>query len=168
MPFRHIYPSRTVWEKIQFWLCWVTLAVWWCILVVVGVMAADRTDPIEGLTGRFIGWSEHNPRIGIVEWTGIRVRSCDGWSYRQLINGHVNDLTPIKITRYDLKPEDAGKKESWRVEFELPRSIVHDGHYRIRPEYYCNAFHRAIWPITLTPADVPFKVPQIVTDTLTP
>ena len=160
MPFRNIYPPRNNWEKAQFWLAWLSLGIWWAILAVLGIMAADRQEPITELKGRFLGWSEHSPRVGIVEWTGRRMRSCDGWSYRQVINGHVIDLTPIKITSYTLAPKDVGRIETWQVDFELPKDFDHNGNYRIRPEYYCNAFHRAVWPIMLTPDDVPFTLPH--------
>lgn len=159
MPFRNIYPPRNGWEKLQFWLAWLSLLLWWGLVSIIAVMAADRGEPVTNLQGRFLGWNEHNPRIGTVEWTGERKRSCDGWSYRQIVNGHVVDLTPIKITRYDLKPEQIGKVERWVVDFEVPRDFDHAGHYRIRPEYYCNAFHRALWPIQLTPPDVAFPPP---------
>lgn len=159
-----MYPPRNAWEKGLFGISWATVGVWWALLITIGLMAYDRDPPIIDLQGRFAGWSEHNPRIGIVEWTGKRMRSCDGWSYRQVVNGHVIDLSPIKITSYPIAPENVGKEEKWIVEFELPRAFDHDGHYRIRAEYYCNAFHRSVWPIVLTPADVPFQLPPRVAE----
>lgn len=159
MPFRDLHRPQTTWGKILFGFTFGPIAVIWLILLTLGYWAADTAPPIKDLKGRFVGWTAHNPRIGIVEWTGTRLRSCDGWSYRQLVNSHYVDLYAIRITGAPMDPKKVGQVEHWRIEFEVPKGFDHAGSYRIRPEYYCNPWQRTIWPLKVYPEDVPFPKP---------
>lgn len=160
MPFRDMIPPKTFWGRFLFVFTFGLISVIWVILMILGYWASDTSPPIKDLKGRFVGWSQYNPRVGIVEWTGVRGRSCDGWSYRQLVNSHYIDLEAKRITGAPLDPSKLGKEESWKVEFEVPKGFDHAGHYRIRPEYYCNPWQRTIWPLKVYPDDVPFPKPE--------
>ena len=159
MPFRNMTPPHTAWGRVMFGFTFGPILVLWLIMMTLGYWASDTREPIDQLEGRFIGWAPWNPRIGLIEWTGIRVRSCDGWSYRQLVNGHYVDLSAIRITGAPLDPSKKGQKQSWTVEFAVPPGFDHAGHYRVRPEYYCNPWQRTIWPLRTYPDDIPFPKP---------
>lgn len=159
MPFRNMTPPSTRLGKVLFIFTFGPIAIIWIILMILGYWASDTAPPIKDLKGRFVGWASYDPRIGVIEWRGTRLRSCDGWSYRQLVNSHYVDLNAIRITGAPMDPARVGKEETWTVQFELPRGFDQPGSYRIRPEYYCNPWQRTIWPLKVYPDDVPFPKP---------
>lgn len=129
--------------------------------------AADRQLPIAAQSGKFVGWDEHNPHIGWIEWTGVRQRYCEGISYRWLVNGVVIELAPIHV-RYNGNVDNPEKKSTtWRVAFEIPEWYKHNGSYRVRIEYSCNPFQK-FFPLVVSLPDIPFKFPGGATELLPP
>lgn len=129
--------------------------------------ATDREMPILAQSGVFAGWDEHNPRIGWIEWTGIRQRYCEGTSYRWLVDGVVVELAPIHIRYNGEAPVVNKKTSSWRVPFEIPEWFRQNASYRVRVEYSCNPFQK-LYPLVVTLPDIPFEMPGAVKESLSP
>lgn len=120
--------------------------------------AADRELPILAQSGVFVGWDEHNSRIGWVEWTGIRQRYCDGTSYRWLVDGVVIELPTIHIRPNQEEDVPDKKLSTWRVAFEVPEWFHQNASYRVRVEYSCNSWQK-LFPLVVSLPDVPFEMP---------
>ena len=117
-------------------------------------------------TGRFVGWDDKNPRIGYVEWTGVRQRYCDGISYRWIVNGVVIELSPIHVTYRGEVNNPKKEPTKWIVPFEIPEWFHHNASYRVRVSYACNALQK-VFPLVVDLPDIPFKMPDDKTGTLT-
>ena len=135
-----------------------TLCMYW---------AADRQLPILAQSGKFVGWDEKNPKIGWVEWTGVRQRYCEGVSHRWIVNSVVIELTPIHVTYRGEVANPERKASSWRVPFEVPDWFNHSASYRVRVSYSCNPWQK-IFPMVVELPDVPFVVPGSPEPHLTP
>lgn len=120
--------------------------------------AADRELPILGQSGVFIGWDENNPKIGWIEWTGIRQRVCDGTSYRWLVNGVVIELPQIHVWSNGKVDNPEKKPSSWRISFEVPEWFHHNASYRARILYQCNPLQK-VFPLIVQLPDIPFEMP---------
>lgn len=121
--------------------------------------AADRQLPILAQSGVFVGWDKNNPRIGWIEWTGIRQRVCDGTSYRWLVDGIVVELPPIHVWSNGKVDNPDKKSSSWRVAFEVPEWFRHNGSYRARILYQCNPLQK-VFPLIVQLPDIAFKMPD--------
>ena len=134
------------------------IAISMCLcLALFGWWFADRKQPIEALSGTFVGWDQKVPRRGHVIWKGIPVRSCPGVVYRYIVDGEIVILPP-KIIEYQ-GPIDNEAKDVRTIPatFDLPERIKHDASYKIRIEYKCNYLHE-YFPIIVAPSEVPFQL----------
>jgi hypothetical protein len=128
------------------------------LAVLFAAWAADDEPPIENMVGRAISVDVRDDGAAtvLVEWTGRRLRLCDGFSYRWIIDGYITQLASAVHP-----PEPAsniGKVMTWRVSIPVPPDL-HDGAgaYRIRMTFACNPLQR-IFPIIVDPPDVPFLI----------
>lgn len=143
------------------------------ILVVISLLLfgwwfADRQQPMEALTGTFVGWDEKIPRRGHVVWKGIPVRSCPGTVYRYIVDGEIVILPPKKLEYQGPIENEAKDVRTISADFDLPERIKHDASYKIRILYKCNPLHE-YFPIIVAPSDVPFKLaPHMENDGTTP
>ena len=132
------------------------------IVFVVGLLGywlIDRTPPMMGVTGKFIGWDQTHPNIGHVEWRGVQMRSCSGRAYRWIVNGVVIPLPSREIEYHGPIDRDDRDPLAWRTFFEIPDWLGHPASYRVRIEYHCNPLQK-FFPIIVAPPDVPFPLPQ--------
>lgn len=130
------------------------------VLISLGLFGwwfADRQQPMEALTGTFIGWDEKVPRRGHVLWKGIPVRSCPGTVYRYIVDGEIVILPPKKLEYQGPIDNEAKDVRTIPAYFDLPERVKHDASYKIRIVYKCNALHE-YFPIIVAPSDVPFKL----------
>ncbi len=145
----------------------VHLFLWLAIVFLVGCLAPpaimvywalDRHLPLTALSARFAGWDGGRPNTALVEWTGVRHRSCPGTAYRWLVgDGRVWPL-PAELVPYAGSTETfEGGASRWVVAVTLPADATESGPtaYRVNFEWECNPLHRW-WPVTFTAEDVPF------------
>lgn len=123
----------------------------------------DTEPPLKAANGVFVGWDANRQNVALIEWTGIRQRSCPGVSYRFLVGDQVWDLPDRKI--FAIGPVDlSAKPQRWVVPVEIPWEArdSKDGYlnYWINVNYVCNPLHNW-WPVTLTIDDVLIPNPPL-------
>lgn len=125
-------------------------------LCVLGYWVIDRSPPLVGVSGRFLGWDPNTPRRGHVVWGAIQVRpECEGTIFRFIVNGEIVRLEP-RVWEYRGPIDSNGEiPTTWDADFDVPPHINHDAKYRNRFEFVCNPLHK-FWPIPVSPPDVPF------------
>ena len=126
-------------------------------LSLFGYWFADREQPMQALTGTFVGWDENIPRRGHVVWKGIPKRSCPGTVYRYIVDGEIVILPPRTIEYKGPIENDNNDITTVNAYFDLPERIKHDASYKIRIEYECNPLHE-YFPIIVAPSEIKFKL----------
>lgn len=131
-----------------------------CVAVVgpLVYMAADRDPPFQRGNGRIL---PENPIPGSpveVEWQGKRIRDCDGYVFRKIVDSHGIVFTvegvPVSYARTK-NPEPLVRY------FRLPVGIAPGpAKYIATTHYYCNPLHRW-WPIVVETPHLDFNVAEL-------
>lgn len=129
------------------------VALWWSL---------DRQAPLSALAVEFAGWDGGAPGTALVEWSGVRHRSCPGKAYRWLIGqGRVWELPPESVPYAGSMETFAGGTSRWVTHVRVPPDASrHAGplSYRVAFEWECNPLQRW-WPVALTVPDAEIPPP---------
>lgn len=150
----HKLISAFLWLSIVFLVgCLVppAIMVWWTL---------DDTPPLSALAAKFVRWevppARGQPGVALVEWSGVRHRSCPGKAYRWLIGEERIWGMPPELVPYAGSTERfAGDTSRWVVPVQVPPGAADDGplSYRVSFEWACNPLQHW-WPLRVTVPDV--------------
>jgi hypothetical protein len=139
------------------WTCRIVASVIIGIAGVLFYMATDRDPPFQRGPGRIF---PVNPLPGSaveVEWEGKRIRDCDGYVYRKIIDSHgvVFSIEGVPVTYFKTRNPDPLVRY-----FRLPVGAAPGpAKYIATTHYYCNPLHRW-WPIVVETPQIDFNLAE--------
>jgi hypothetical protein len=134
----------------------VLLSAYWILI--------DRQPPIDIRKGEVVRYTQkaNGDWLLLVKWTAFRHRTCPGIS-RRWISGEV--WLPLPDIMYPPQLQKTGPGEFvWEVVAEIPEYIRDlggdEGQYTIDIKFACNPLQQYVFPITVTPGPVDYKIPS--------
>lgn len=130
------------------WIVTAALALITMMVVTVGGMMLDRNVPIEDPQWRFVAWNEEGDAV--VEFTGNRVRSCDGVTQAAILNGEGVSMRLFWFAPQETAPTSTRPvgEFQWALNYAIPVGIDPTKPVLLTfwAEYFCNPLHR-LWPL---------------------
>lgn len=129
-----------------------------CFVAPVAFMASDRTEPIVIHKTEIFPPIVRPGQVVKLTWTATELRGCDGTIHRRFIDSQ-GVIYQVESVRSIYRQLLAGGRKTFSREVQIPSGMP-DGPATFTGvrEYYCNPFHRYIWPIRAATPPATFTV----------
>jgi hypothetical protein len=159
---QHTDPAPPRWRTTRSG-SWFFLVAGCCLLPVLATLMLlafwllDQRTPMANIQGHVVGGDRNDPQIVYIERTGTKLRSCDGFSHRWLVDKH-GFLFELRDDHIPYPEAPSNKPEKWIFRVEVPPAMRGELIYKTIFYFTCNPIQR-LFPIEIDVPDIHFEFP---------